>query len=335
MALVRSAGIRGFRGFVAELGGDAEEIAVRCGLPVDALDTGEMLVHDSAVALALEVAATELDCPDFGVRLGSRQDISLLGPLGVAVRHAATLADAVESVTSYLFAHAQGMRIQSVDDPQGTPGVVALRYDVGPGRPTAVQATGLVLSFIHRAGLELSGGPYGLRTVDLPHRPPALESYERHFGVPVRVNRPTALMRVASNLSTAPLPGRDDEMRRLAEAMLARQTRHPETEVVDLLRSSLASLLSQGTPTLARVATQLAVHPRTLQRSLENSGTTFGQVLDDLRRQTARHLLTSTTLPMGQVAREVGYAEAATFSRKARAWWGMSPLAVRKGVASS
>lgn len=328
---MRSAGIRGFRGFVAELGGNAEDIARRCNLPLDALDHSDVLIEDSTIALALEVAADELDCPAFGLLLGNRQDITLLGPLGVAMQHAPTLVDAVESATAYLFAHAQGISVRAIDDPQGTPGVRALRYEAGPGRPSSVQGTGLVLGFIHRAAQHLAGGPYGLRTVDLPHRPPDLDAYERHFGVPVRTNRPHALLRASSSMATAPLRGRDDEMRRLAMEMLARQTRPEVRSAVDLVRSAIAPVLHQGTPTLTEVADQLAIHPRTLQRNLEAAGTTFGKVLDDLRRQTARHLLTTTSLPVGRVAQQVGYAETATFSRRARAWWGISPLAMRRG----
>lgn len=329
---MRSAGIRGFRGFVAELGGNAEDIARRCGLPRDALDHSELLIEDSAIALALEVAAEELECPTFGLKLGNRQDITLLGPLGVAMQHAPTLVDAVESATAYLFAHAQGMSVRAIEDPQGTRGVKALRYEAGSGRPTSVQGTGLVLGFIHRTALHLAGGPYGLRTVDLPHRPSDLDAYESHFGVPVRPDRPHALLRVASNMVTVPLRGRDDEMRRLAEEMLARQTRPPGPDIVDLVRSAIAPVLHEGTPTLTQVAHDLTIHPRTLQRNLESAGTTFGKVLDDLRRQTARQLLTTTTLPVGRVAQQVGYAETATFSRRARSWWGVSPLGLRRGA---
>lgn len=334
MALVRSAGIRGFRTAVAELGGDAEAIAERAGLPVEALDSADLLVTDVAIALALDLAADELDCPDLGLRIGSRQDVSLLGPLGLAIRHAATLKDALDSLTAYLFVHAPGLGLRVVADPQGSAGVVGVQYEVGSGRPYSMQGTAMVLAFMHRAGLDLVGGPYGLRTVDLPFSPPDVAAYERHFGVPVRVNRPTVLARIASNLSTTPLPGRDDEVQRLALAMLERHRRDPAADVVEAVRATLTPILNQGTPTVSMVAAQLAMHPRTLQRLLEAAGTTFGMVLDDLRRTTARRLLTTTSMSIAQVAREVGYIEPATFSRRARAWWGMSPVTVRRNEQS-
>lgn len=334
MALVRSAGIRGFRAAVAELGGDAADIAERAGLPVDALDSGDMLVTDVSIGLALETAAAELDCADLGLRIGSRQDISLLGPLGLAVRHAATLRSALDNLTAYLFVHAQGLGLRVVEDPLGAAGVTAVQYDIGPARPYSPQGTAMVLAFMHRAGQDLIGGPYGLRTIDLPFTPPDVSVYERHFGVPVRVNQKTALARVAGDLSTAVLPSRDDEVQRLALAMLERHRRDTAEDIVAVVRSIVAPVLSQGTPTVGVVAAELAMHPRTLQRLLEAAGTTFGMVLDDLRRSTAKRLLTTTSMSMAQVAREVGYVEPATFSRRARTWWGMSPVTVRQGEKS-
>ena len=330
MALVRSAGIGGFRSVVAELGGDAEGFADRAGLPLEALDASDVLVTDVAIALALELAADELDCPDLGLRVGNRQELGLLGPLGLAVRHAATLADALDKLTAYLFVHAPGLGLRVVADPHAARGVVGVQYEVGSGRPYSPQGTAMVLGFMHRAALDLAGGPYGLRTLDLPFAPHDVAAYERHFGVPVRSGRPTALARIASSLAAAPLPGRDDEVQRLALAMLERHRRDPAHDVVEIVRATLTPILSQGTPTVGVVAAELAMHPRTLQRLLEGAGTTFGMVLDDLRRTTARRLLTTSSMSIAEVAREVGYVEPATFSRRARAWWGMSPVAVRR-----
>ena len=335
MALIRSAGISGFRTAVAELGGDADDIARRAGLPEGCLDSADVLVDDVAIARALELAARELDCPELGLRIGSRQDLNVLGPLGMAVRHSSSLKDALHHATSYMFVHARGLGLQVVSDPQGVRGVVGVRYDVGPARPYSAQGTAMVLAFLHRVALDLVGGPYGLRSVDLPFRPRSRTAYESYFGVPVRFGRPEAMARVAANLDAALIPGRDDELQRLAVAMLERHRRDPADEVVALVRSVLVPTLSLGTPTVASVASQLNVHPRTLQRLLEGAGTTFGMVLDDLRRQTARRLLTTTNLSIAQVARQVGYVEPATFSRRARAWWGVSPLTVRREASAA
>ena len=117
--------------------------------------------------------------------------------------------------------------------------------------------------------------------------------------------------------------------------MLSRHRRGPADDVVEAVRSSLIAAMGTSPLTISAVARTLSIHPRTLQRLLATAGTTFGDVLDDLRRHTARHLLTGTSVPIAQVAQRVGYAEAATFSRRAQAWWGQSPKDVRRGLETS
>ena len=102
--------------------------------------------------------------------------------------------------------------------------------------------------------------------------------------------------------------------------------------VAQSVRVALSLAMGSGPLTITDVAKQLNVHPRTLQRLLDGAGTGFAEVLDDLRRDTALGLLTRTDLPISQVAHAVGYSEAATLIRRARRWWGLTPLAVRKAA---
>lgn len=330
MAMIRSAGLHGFRALVTELGGDADDLATRSGLPLAALESTDELVPDTVVAMALETAAAELSCPDFGLRMARRQDLNLLGPLGLAVKHSESLATALHYVSDFLFIQAEGLRIRAVPDPLGSPDVAGVEFDAGPGRIPTPQSTALVLGFAHRAAVELVGGPYGLRSVELPHDPPDPAAYAAYFQGTVRGGRPSAVIRITGSLASLLLRDHDDELQRLAHAMLARHRRNPADDVVRLVRTALTHAMGHTPLTITEVARQLSVHPRTLQRLLAAAGTTFAEVLDDTRRLTARQLLTGTDLPIAQVAHRVGYAEAATFSRRARAWWGTTPLGVRQ-----
>lgn len=108
-SLVRSAGLQNFRPCVEELGGDPEAYARQADLPIEALDTDELLVEDSALAAVLEIAAADLDGPDPGLRVGAAQDFQLLGPLSVAIQHSPSVADALECTSRYMFVHARGI----------------------------------------------------------------------------------------------------------------------------------------------------------------------------------------------------------------------------------
>lgn len=331
MSVIRSAGLRGFRATVAELGGNAEEYAAAVGLPAAALDADDLLVSDQAVAAVLELAAHCLACPDLGLRIAHRQDFDMLGPLALAIRNSPTLADALECSSRYLFVHARSLSLTLADDPYGDRGVIALRYGGPPDLPAPVQGTDLGLGFVHRAIQRLAEERYGLRSVELPYHPPApLSAYEEFFGAPVRVGRPAAILRVPSALADRPLSGVDQNLHRLAMAFLAEQAADGGASIVPRVRAALRQLLGTTPPEIGSVARLFTMHPRTLQRRLAAEDTTFAALLDDVRRDEARRYLTTTDMPMGQIASLLGFAEQATFTRSCRRWWGCTPTALRR-----
>ncbi|MBG0565391.1 AraC family transcriptional regulator [Actinoplanes aureus] len=330
MSLVRSAGLQKFRETVEELGGDPVLFARQAGLPTDALDTDDLLISDTALAAVLEIAAVALRCPDLGLRVASAQDLSLLGPLAVAIQHSPSVGDALECTSRYMFVHARDMHIALLDDPEDVAGVKAVRYVFGAGVRPLPQATDMTMLFLHRAVTFLTGGGYGLRSVDLPHEPAAPHRrYADAFGAAVRFGRPDAQLRVPATLLGRPLEGVDANLRGLALAFLSRQAPGPGTVVASRVRAVLAQALGTGPTDLAGVARVLAVHPRTLQRELADEGQSFAEILDGLRRSRARTYLTTTDMPLAQVSHLLGFAEQAVLSRCARRWWGTSPSALR------
>lgn len=333
MAVIRSAGLRGFRSTVAELGGDADALAAEAGVPVEALDTDDLLVEDLAVATVLELAAARLACPDLGLRVASRQDLGMLGTLALAVQNSPTMRDALECTSRYLFLHARSLSLSLEPDPYGARGVVAIRYGTAPGLPTPVQGTDIGLGVLHRMVTRLAGGAYGLRTVELPYDPPApLRRYEEFFGVEVRPGRPAALLRVPSSLADQPIAGSDEGTRRIALAFLAGRSPEAAVDLTARVHAAVAQALGTAEVELAAVARLLAQHPRTLQRRLAAEGTSFGAVVDEVRRDAAWRYLTTTDLPLGQVAGLVGLSEQAVLTRCCRRWFGATPSAVRRAA---
>ncbi|WP_225728557.1 MULTISPECIES: AraC family transcriptional regulator [unclassified Nocardia] len=331
MTVIRSAGLRGFRATVAELGGNAEELAAACGLPLAALDTDDLLVPDRAVGAVLELAARRLRCPDLGLRIAERQDLDMLGPLALAIRNSPTLADVLECSARYLYLHARSIKVSVEPDPYGDRGVIAIQYGLTPGLPPEVQGMDLGLAFVHHMIQRLVTENYGLRSVELSYRPlTALTRYEDFYGAPVRIERPATALRVPKSLATQQLSGGDEKLHRLAMAFLAQQSGGRDASIVPQVRAAVQQLLGTSPPEIGSVAGLLMIHPRTLQRRLAAEGASFAVILDDTRRDAARRYLTTTDMPMSQVASLIGLAEQATFTRCCRRWWGTTPSAIRR-----
>lgn len=326
MAYVRSAGLRGVRSAIVELGGDADELARRSGLPNGALDDDEILVPDLAIGLLLETAAAELTCPDFGLRVALRQDFDLLGPVAVAIRNARTTTQALEMTSKYLFFHARSLEITVVADPGGDPAVLGVRFgyrDDAMALPP--QAVDMVLLFLHRALIDLVGEGYGLRSIELPNPLNAeAQRYRSLFGAPATPRAPAAMLRVPSALLGRAIPGGDQTAHMLALQYLERHGPSRAAGYGERVRDILLRSLDTGTSTLGDVAEMLAVSPRTLQRHLAAEGTSFSRIRDEARRDLAARLLSTTEIPLYQIAAALALDDVTTFSQYARRWWGMT-----------
>ena len=80
----------------------------------------------------------------------------------------------------------------------------------------------------------------------------------------------------------------------------------------------------------ARLSKALGVQPRTLQRHLARAGTSFQQVLDDVRRSLACAQLEEGEQPISDIALDLGFQEFSAFTHSFRRWTGVSPRAYRK-----
>ncbi|WP_194924384.1 AraC family transcriptional regulator ligand-binding domain-containing protein [Catenulispora pinisilvae] len=81
----------------------------------------------------------------------------------------------------------------------------------------------------------------------------------------------------------------------------------------------LALAIADGTPSLAQMAQRLVLTPRTLQRRLNDHGTTWQRELDKARSTHATALKT-TGLPMAAVAARVGYSDPRSLRRAVHRW---------------
>lgn len=83
--------------------------------------------------------------------------------------------------------------------------------------------------------------------------------------------------------------------------------------------------LDGGRPDVQIIARELGMSERTLQRRLNDEGTSFKQLLSDARREKAREYLADPSLDIKEVAFLLGYEEKSSFYRAFRSWEGDTP----------
>ncbi len=78
------------------------------------------------------------------------------------------------------------------------------------------------------------------------------------------------------------------------------------------------------------VAEHMGFSIRHLRRLLAQEGTSYGAIREQVLRTRAEHLLTSTRMSLAQIAEQLGFADASSFSQTFRRWRGVAPSQYRQ-----
>jgi AraC-like DNA-binding protein len=175
------------------------------------------------------------------------------------------------------------------------------------------------------------------REVRLPHAPLGpRDEYTRLLSVPVRFEAAHPAVLVDDDALDSPCVGHDPNLYRVvrshADLLLARAP--SDLSIRGRTRAAVAGLVAQGEPDIGRVARALATSDRSLQRRLQEEGTSFREVVDDTRQELAMGYLGDRQLSVSEVAYLLGYAESSAFVRAFKRWTGKTPGEARDARAS-
>jgi AraC-like DNA-binding protein len=106
-------------------------------------------------------------------------------------------------------------------------------------------------------------------------------------------------------------------------AALASQSAFP-AKVREAIEAELA-----GGAALDAVADRLHISASGLRSRLRQHGTNYSALLDNLRRERAKHALRQTRLSFAEIAHDLGFAHPPAFHRAFRRWFGVTPSAYR------
>ena len=101
-------------------------------------------------------------------------------------------------------------------------------------------------------------------------------------------------------------------------------------EYADSVRQIIDSYALTGSMTIGDLAYLTDQSVRTLQRRLKSAGLNFNQLISEARYGHARNKLRNSDLPVTEIAKLLGYSDAAHFTRAFRRWAGMTPSKYRK-----
>ena len=202
---------------------------------------------------------------------------------------------------------------------------MAIPHDTLPLDSTFCEWIGAHLVLISRrlTGLDLVPLMMGFQH----SKPSDLSAYNRLFRAPLQFDQPVNEMRLDARFLQHPLVQADlglcTVLDHYAEELLAKLP-HSES-FLDTVRRIMSQGLRGGDPSLTAIAKQLGYAPRTLQRKLQEAGTSYHTLLDDMRRELSIYYLKDAQIAVSEIAFLLGFSETSAFHRAFRRWMGISP----------
>jgi AraC-like DNA-binding protein len=323
--------LRFFPDLVDQLGGDPRllmrQVGIRSGKN---LSEGKSGTTYRQVVRLFELAAAELRCPDFGMRLATLQSGSgMFGPLGLVMKNSRTFGEALDYVSTHTYAHSLAARIWLQRSRSRK--IAFVGHDILLGRmPNKSQAMEQIMLLGHLAAVEITGGHARVRKVHFRHQPVSTHRiYRRYFGCAVRFGQSEDGVFFSERDLACPIIHPDSQLYQAATSFIdARFTRHTPPLQAQT-RGVIMQLLGTDHCTNDRVATALHLHPRTMHRRLNAEGTSFQQVKDEVRRDAMLYYLKQTNLNFAVISERLGFAEQSVFTRTCRRWFSASPTKLR------
>lgn len=317
--------------FAAEQGLAREICLAGSGISLD-----QLMASDATIEASQELRVVENLCQhlgnraDLGLAMGQRYPLSSYGVWGFALLSSPTFRQAIDIGLRFLdltFAfhrmtlHEETDRVRLLLEANNLPDTVN-HYLL------ARDASAIMLV---QQELFASRIPLNDLALCLPAQNPV--PFQAVFGIVPRFEQPVNEAVFEARLLSLPLPQANPMTARLCEQQceqLLAQRRH-RGGLAARVRQRLLAQPGQF-PTMAALAGEWGMTPRTLRRRLHREGTRYQELLDEVRRMLAEQWLQHGGLNQEEISARLGFSDVSNFNHAFRRWTGQTPAQFRRSI---
>jgi AraC-like DNA-binding protein len=278
----------------------------------------------------LEYAAEAMDDSAFGLHLAESANPREAGLLFYVTSAANNIGEALALFARYSRIANEAVRVKHA---HASEGVVAEISFIGLSRHTAKQVTEFGVAVTIKALREIAGRNIRPTHLSFIHaRNSDLPAFEQFFGCPVEFGASGDQVAFSNETLALPLVTEDRHLLETLRPICDEAAKERGTATGTLraaVENEAQKLLHHGHAKRHRVAKSLGHSERTLTRKLADEGTTYEQVLDQLRQSLARQYIKEQGVSLSQIAWLLGYEGSSSFHHAFRRWTGRSPSVAR------
>jgi AraC-like DNA-binding protein len=313
---------------LATTGEDQSAVLAELGMDPALLQGGHCRYSQQQVS-ALWRRAISSAGDDFCLRVAAEVKPSTFHVVGYAMNCSATLGRALQRFARYcrLISDSAAATLSE----NGDCATLAFHFDTG-GQPPIYQTVDTVLAAVFAFARWITGGDLTALEVRVRHAAPNDPfAYAAFFGGRVLYDQAQDSISFRKTDLERPILGADEELAALLDGAA---NRHLENRMAGRLavrvRDLLIAELPNGSPSKGDIARMLCMTERTLLRRLKDEGTTFADVVNQLREELAFQYLQRGGLTISEIAYRLGFSDEGTFSRAFKRWTGRRPSMVAR-----
>ena len=331
--IVRVAALLGISSLLRKRGIDPAEVLTSVGLDPGTLDDANNTIAYRTAGQLLQRCCEVTGCVHFGLLVGQLANISALGMLGELMRQSPNVRVALRSQILHMHLQTRGgIPTLTVEGGNASYGYAIYQRDM----PGAAQVYDLVAALGFNILQSLCGPRWRPLEVSFFHASPKdVRPYRQFFRAPLRFDAsPHAIVFSKTWLDHA-LPESDVKLHRQIERKITSLEKLAPEDRAERVRRALRTMIMSGQASEILISNLLSVSTRTLHRLLAAQGTTFRELLEEVRGEIARQLLVDSEMNVGEIADLLDYADASAFTRAFRRWTDSPPAAWRAKMRSA
>ncbi|WP_072458147.1 AraC family transcriptional regulator [Pseudomonas sp. NFACC49-2] len=303
---------------------DCRAMFGQLGLDFEALDDPDARFPQDSMTRLWQLAVELSGNPAIGLNMGKIVRPASFHVVGYALMSSRTLLEGFQRLVRYqrIIAESAEASIRQIEGHYGL--VLTVHGDhLPPTRQSTEASLACALSLCNwLTGRTL----HPVKVLFQGPEPLDPTPYHQAFPAPLMFNAPYDALIFERSDMEAPLPTANEAMALLHDRFAGEYlARFSESRVTHKARQALCRLLPQGEPKRDVVAQALHLSQRTLQRRLQEEGTSFQHLLDDTRRELAEQYLTQPDMTLLEIAYLLGFADPSNFFRAFRRWFDTTP----------
>jgi AraC-like DNA-binding protein len=306
-----------------DVGLDPAKVLNQAGLPIGLLSQEKILLTTEEFFAFYHAIADVSRDPAIGLKLGTEDRIERYDPIAIAALCTRSFRDAIQRIGRYKQLTCPE-KIDLVE--RGNECSVHFTWLLADEEEPAMLVD-VCFAWIMTIARRGTGRAIYPKRVEFQRPETHRAMYERHFQCPVKFKAAKNVLVFHKNDVDAEFATYNAELLAMVAPQLETELKQQlsERSLREQVKGTLKRLLAGHRPAVKHVARELRLSTRTLQRRLTEDGVTFQELMEEARRELARHYLLHSSLELNETAYLLGYEDANSFFRAFQAWEGTSP----------